>query len=144
MSDLLVGNEGFDDTRLTSRLAQLLLFMNAGVSSFAREMRLAMRHSLSFTHVALLPFQCTRRVFNKFALRGNSHPTVIDGVGSRAETISFVALLENLCRLNTTKLALHIRSKVGGHFLYVQILQSFQIPKLQLHSKFFITSAIKP
>ena len=79
-----------------------------------------MRHSLSFTHVVLLPFHYTRRVFTKFPLRGNANPTVVDGVGSRVGIISFVAFLGNLHRLNATKLAFHIRSKVGGHFLYVQ------------------------
>ena len=103
-----------------------------------------MRHSLSFTHVALLSFQYTRRVFNKSPLRGNSHPTVVDSVGNRVETIPFVALLENLCRLNVTNPTLHIRSKVGGYFLYVQTPQSFQIPKSPAALKVFVTSATKP
>ena len=103
-----------------------------------------MRHSLSFTHITLLPFQYMRRVFNKFPLRGNSHPKVVDGVASRVETISFVTLLENLCRLNATNPAFHIRSKVGGYFLYVQTPQSFYIPKLLAAFKAFITCATKP
>ena len=103
-----------------------------------------MRHSLSFTHVVLLPFHYTRRVFNKFPLRGHSNPTVVNGVGSWVEIILLVTLLGNLCRLNATKLAFHIRSKVRGHFLYVQTLQSFQIPKPLVALKVFITNAIKP
>ena len=103
-----------------------------------------MRHSFSFTHVALLPFQCTRRVFNKFPLRGNANPTVVDGVGSRVEIISFVTFLGNLYKLNATRLNLHIRSKVGGHFLYVQTLQSFQLLKPPAALKVLITSEIKP
>ena len=103
-----------------------------------------MRHSFSFTHVAFLPFQCTRRVFNKFPLQGNANPTVVDGVGSRVEIVSFVAFLGNLYRLNATRLALRIRSKVGGHFLYVQTLQSFQIPKPPAAFKVLNTSEIKP
>ena len=103
-----------------------------------------MRHSFSFTHVALLPFQCTRRVFNKFPLQGNANPTVVDGVGSQVEIISFVAFFGNLYRLNATRLTLHIRSKVGGHFLYVQTPQSFQIPKPLVVLKVLTTSVIKP
>ena len=57
--------------------------------------------------------------------------------------ISFVAFLENLYRLNATSLAFRIRSKVGGHFLYVQTLQSFQIPKPPAAFKVFITSVIQ-
>ena len=119
-------------------------FINVGVSSFAWEMRRVMRHSFRFTHAVLLSFQGTRCVFNKFPLQGHSNPTVVDGVGSRVEIISFIALLRNLCRLNATKLALHIRSKVGGHFLYILTFQSFQIPKPPATFKVFITSAIKP
>ena len=61
---------------------QALSFINVGVSSFAWEMLLVMRHSLSFTRVVLLPFQYTRHVFNKFPLRGNANSTVVDGVRS--------------------------------------------------------------
>ena len=57
--------------------------------------------------------------------------------------ILFVAFLRNLYRLNATKLAFRIRSKAGGHFLYVQTLQSFQIPKPLIAFKVFITSAIQ-
>ena len=57
--------------------------------------------------------------------------------------ISFVAFLGNLYRLNATKLAFRIKSKAGGHFLYVQTLQSFQIPKPPAAFKVFITSAIQ-
>ena len=103
-----------------------------------------MRHSFSFTHVTLLPFQCMRSVFNKFPLRGNANPTVVDGLGNRVEIISFVAFLGNLYRINATIFALHIRSKVGGHFLYVQTLQSFQIPKPPAVLKALTTSVIKP
>lgn len=60
------------------------------------------------------------------------------------EIISFVTLIGDLSKLNTTKLALHIRSKVRGHFLYVQTLQSFQIPKPPAALKVFLTNAIKP
>ena len=103
-----------------------------------------MRHSFSFTHVALLPFQCTRRVFNKFLFRDNANPTVVDGVGSRVEIIPFVAFLGNLYRLNATRLTFHIRSKIGGHFLYVQTPQSFQVPKPLAVLKVFTASVIKP
>ena len=106
-----------------------LSFINIGAFSFAWEALPVMRHFLSFTHVVPLPFQCTMRVFNKFLLRGNAHPVVVDGVGSWVRIISFLAFLGNMYRLNATRLAFRIRSKVGGHFLYVQILQSFQIPK---------------
>ena len=81
-----------------------------------------MRHSLSFTHAAFLPFRCTRRIFNKFPLKGDANPTVEDGVGSRVGLISFVAFLRDLYRVNATRLAPHIRSAVGGHFLYSQTL----------------------
>ena len=57
--------------------------------------------------------------------------------------ILFVAFLRNLYRLNATKLAFRIRSKAGGHFLYVQTLQSFQIPKPLIAFKVFITNAIQ-
>ena len=57
--------------------------------------------------------------------------------------ISFVAFLGNLYRLNATRLAFRIRSKAGGHFLYVQTLQSFQTPKPLAAFKAFITSAIQ-
>ena len=60
------------------------------------------------------------------------------------ETVSSVALLENLRRLNATKLTLHIRSRVEGHSLYVQTLQFFQIPNLSAVLKVFIASAIEP
>ena len=85
-----------------------------------------------------------RRVFNNFPLRGNANPTVVDGVGSRVEIISFVAFLGNLYRLNATKLAFHIRSKVGGHFPYVQTPQSFQIPKPPAVLQVLTSSVIKP
>ena len=97
-------------------------FINVGVSSFTWEMLLVMRHSLSFTHAAFLPFRCTRRIFNKFPLRGDANPTVEDGVGSRVGFISFVTFLRDLYRVNATRLAPHIRSAVGGHFLYSQTL----------------------
>ena len=103
-----------------------------------------MRHSFSFTHVAFMSFQCTRRVFNKFPLRGNANLTVVDGIGSRVEIISFVIFLGNLYRLNATRLAFHIRSKVGGHFLYVQTPQSFQTPKPPAVLKVLTASVIKP
>ena len=57
--------------------------------------------------------------------------------------ISFLAFLGNLYRLNATRLAFRIRSKAGGHFLYVQTLQSFQIPKPPAAFKVFITSTIQ-
>ena len=57
--------------------------------------------------------------------------------------ISFVTFLGNLYRLNATRLAFRIRSKAGGHFLYVQTLQSFQIPKPPAAFKVFITSTIQ-
>ena len=69
---------------------------------------------------------------------------VIDSVGSCVETISLTALLGNLYRLNATKLAFHIRSKVGGHFLYVQTPQSFQIHKPPAVFKVPTISVIKP
>ena len=56
---------------------------------------------------------------------------------------SFVTFLGNLYKLNATRLAFRIRSKAGGHFLYVQTLQSFQIPKPLTVFKVFITSAIQ-
>ena len=120
-----------------------LSFINIGVFSFAWETLSVMRHFLSFTHVVPLPFQCTRRVFNKFLLRGDAHPTVVDGVGSQVGTIPFVASLGNLYRLNATRLAFRIRSKAGGYFSYVQTIQSFQIPKPPAAFKVFITSAIQ-
>ena len=52
------------------------------------------------------------------------------------ETVSPVTFLGNLRRLNATKLALRIRSKVGGHSLYVQTLRSFQIPNPSAVLKF--------
>ena len=121
-----------------------LSLINISISLFAWETLLVMRYSFCFTYVALLSFQCTRRVFNKFPLRGNANPTVVDGVGSWVEIILFVAFLGNLYRLNAIRLALYIRSKVGGHFLYVQTLQSFQIPKPSVALKVLITSVIKP
>ena len=57
--------------------------------------------------------------------------------------ISFVAFLGNLYRLNATRLAFHIRSKVGGHFLYVQTPQSFQIPKPPAVLKVLTASGIQ-
>ena len=81
-----------------------------------------MRHSLSFTHAAFLPFRNTRRIFNKFPLRGDANPTVEDGVGSWVGLILFVAFLRDLYRVNATRLAPHIRSAMGGHFLYSQTL----------------------
>ena len=58
--------------------------------------------------------------------------------------ISFVAFLGNPYRLNATRLAFHIKSKVGGHFLYVQTHQSFQIPKPPAVLKVLTASGIKP
>ena len=81
-----------------------------------------MRHSLNFTHAAFLPFRCTRRIFNKFPLRDNANPAVEDGVGSWVELISFVTFLRDLHRVNAIRLAPHIRSAVGGLFLYSQTL----------------------
>ena len=46
--------------------------------------------------------------------------------------------------LNAAKLALHIRSVVGGHFLYVQTLQAFQIPNPPVVLKVPTTSVTKP
>ena len=69
---------------------------------------------------------------------------IVDSVGSRVEIISFVTFLGNLYILNATRLALHIRSKVGGHFLYVQTPRSFQIPKPPAVLKALTTSVIKP
>ena len=59
-----------------------LPFINIDVFLFTWETLPVMRHSFSFTHVTPLLFQCTRRVFNKFLLRGDTHPTIVDGVGS--------------------------------------------------------------
>ena len=46
--------------------------------------------------------------------------------------------------LNAARLSLHIRSMVGGHFLYVQTLQAFQIPNLPVVLKVPTTSVTKP
>ena len=143
LPDLLVGEEGFGDVGPISWLTQLCPSLMSVSLHFPGRCRV-MRHSFRFTYVALLPFHCMRRVFNKFSLRGHSNPTVVNGDRSWVEIISLVTLLGNLCRLNATKLAFHIRSKVGGHFLYVQTLQSLQSPKPPAMLKVFVTSAIKP
>ena len=44
-------------------------------------MRQVTRNSSRFTHDALSSFQCTRRVCNKFPLRGQSNLTVTDDIG---------------------------------------------------------------
>ena len=59
------------------------------------------------------------------------------------EIILFAALLGNLCRLNATRFAFHIRSRVGGHSLHVQTLQPFQTPNPSAVLKIFIASATK-
>jgi len=77
-------------------------------------------------------------------LRGDANPTVEDGVGSWVGLIPFVTFLGNLYRLNATRLAFHIRSKIGGYFLYVQTPQSSQIPKPPAVLKVLTASVIKP